>query len=631
MRSDGFGSPWLRRLGVVALDMLVIAGSLSLAFWLRFDVGMPPHIIVILLWSLPLAAGLKGIVFLAYHLDRLSWKHIGIRELALIAAACLTGSVVFAIGVLILRETGQFDTFPRSVLGIDFALSVLAISGLRLSRRLADHIAGRSQRQEHPPSKKAVIVGAGNAGAQLARAIQEEPTPPYLIVGFVDDNPRKHGAMVRGIPVLGPRSRLPQIAQKLEADSLLIAIPSARAATVRETVELAKGIGLQDIKIVPNLSELYTGRVTAAELRKLEPADVLQRDEIEIDPEPIRGFVAGRTALVTGAAGSIGSELCRQLLRFGVRRLTAVDFNETGLFDLDFELHKLFPAAEVELVVADVRDRGLISARIREAAPDVVYHAAAYKHVPMMEAFPAEAVKANVEGTRNVFSAACDAACEAFVLISTDKAVRPTSVMGASKRVAEMLVGAPCEAPTRSLAVRFGNVLGSRGSVLHTFRSQIEARQAVTVTHPEMERYFMVTSEAVQLVLLAGAVGRKGQVLVLDMGHPVKIVDLARDMIRFYGLEPDVDIPVVFSGVRPGEKLFEELLASEDATDRTEFDGLLVARLCAPEADLMERIEELIAAAHDGDQKQVLAQLAELVPQYTPSAEAAHAASSRPA
>jgi FlaA1/EpsC-like NDP-sugar epimerase len=422
--------------------------------------------------------------------------------------------------------------------------------------------------------------------------------------------------LLQGVRVLGSRKQLGAIVKSRSVRAVLIAMPSAQPGVIQETVTLARAAAVPDVKILPFLSELYAGRVSAADLRTLEPADVLHREEVRVDAAPIRAFLEGECVLVTGAAGSIGSELCRQILRFGVKRLVALDFDETGLFHLESELRHRFPEQEVEVVVGDVRDAAGIDALVARVRPDVVYHAAAYKHVPMMERFPAQAIKTNVEGTRNVLESSCRAGCKAFVLISTDKAVNPTSVMGASKRVAEILVRSCQSASTRCLAVRFGNVLGSRGSVLRTFQGQVERRQAVTVTHPDMVRYFMLTSEAVQLVLQASAVGAGGQVFVLDMGRPVKILDLARDVIRFYGLEPDVDIPIVYTGIRPGEKLFEELLTAEEGTERTEYERLLVARLEEPCAGWRGQLDRLVRAAHAEDEGQVRAALADLVPTH---------------
>ncbi|MDD5646605.1 MAG: nucleoside-diphosphate sugar epimerase/dehydratase [Candidatus Bipolaricaulis sp.] len=607
---------WIRRTGVVLLDAAIVSASLVLAFWLRFDGAIPAAFVPILVACIPVTVITKMIVFVALRVDRLSWKHVGVDELVLVFIACAAGSTVFALAALALRELGVFGAFPRSVLGIDFPISFLAVGGVRLSRRLIDRIAHRSSRRGAASERRAVIVGAGDAGAQLVRALQEDADRPYRIVGFLDDNPRKVGAVVHGVPVLGPRSELSTVLRKHGVTTILIAMPSASGTAIRDTVSEARRLGIEDIQIVPGLPELYTGRVTGAELRRLEPTDVLQREEVLIGAEPIQSFLGGRSVLVTGAAGSIGSELCRQVLRFGASHLAAVDFDETGLFDLENELRRRFPNASFDVAMGDVRDERQMRALLARCSPDVVYHAAAYKHVPMMEAFPAEAIKTNVLGTRNVLEAARAAECAAFVLISTDKAVNPSSVMGASKRVAEMLVREGSGGATRCLAVRFGNVLGSRGSVLQTFQHQVENRRPVTVTHPDMERYFMVTAEAVQLVLQASAVGEAGQVLVLDMGKPVRIVDLARDVIRFYGLEPDVDVPIVFSGIRPGEKLFEELLSAEDGTEATEHARLLVARLQEPSSGWNRELDELVHAATAGDDDGVIERLKRLVPTY---------------
>jgi FlaA1/EpsC-like NDP-sugar epimerase len=510
------------------------------------------------------------------------------------------------------------DSFPRSVFGIDFALSLLAVGGLPFSRRAAAKWVSRPSGRRDGGERRALIIGAGDAGAQLVRALQQQRVLPYAIVGFLDDDPHKQGAVLRGVPILGPRDQMAGFAAKLGASAVLIAMPSAPRTMVRETVALARQSGIEDIRILPSLAELYTGRITATELRKLEPADVLQREEVEIDAAPIRRFLGGKCILVSGGAGSIGSELCRQILRFGASRLIAVDFDETGLFDLQADLQSRFPGAAVAVVVADVRNREQMLAVLERERPSVVYHAAAYKHVPMMESYPCEAVKTNVEGTRNVLDAARAVGCGTFVLISTDKAVDPSSVMGASKRVAEMLLRDGDSAGTRALAVRFGNVLGSRGSVLRTFQTQVEARQPVTVTHADMERYFMVTAEAVLLVLQASVIGQAGQVIVLDMGEPIRIVDLARDVIRFYGLEPDVDVPIVFTGTRPGEKLREDLLTAEDGTDKTSHPRLLVARLRATAEGWTEGLADLLPAAHADDDDAVRACLHRLVPTYRP-------------
>jgi FlaA1/EpsC-like NDP-sugar epimerase len=344
------------------------------------------------------------------------------------------------------------------------------------------------------------------------------------------------------------------------------------------------------------LSELYTGELRVSDMREVRPEDILPREPASVDLRAVDRFLRGKKVLVTGAAGSIGSELCRQILRFSPAQLLAVDFDETGLFNLELDLFKLFPKADVQVIVADIRDRAKMWSVFHRESPDLVFHAAAYKHVPMMENYPEEAVKTNIFGTQVVVQTACRVGVEAFVLISTDKAVNPVSMMGMSKRVAEMTTLAVGQGTsTRCMAVRFGNVLGSRGSVIPTFLEQIRRGGPVTVTHPDMKRYFMTTSEAVLLVLQAATVGNGGEVFVLDMGEPVKILDIAKDLIRFHGLEPDEDIPIVFTGIRPGEKLFEELLTAEEGTQATRYEQIFVAKMNGelPSEVLQAKLHEL--------------------------------------
>ncbi len=598
-------------------DLLVVLVSMALAYWLRFEFSIPPAQLDMFWRALLLAAAIKMPIFLALRVYRFSWRNIGLGELAHTALACLLGSVTLTAltGTLAALEWAMLrvaapQSVPRSVLAIDFALCLLGVLGVRISQRLFRQTFSSTKRR----GRRALVIGAGDAGSELVRALEMDET--YAVVGLLDDDLCKQGETVRGISVLGTRASLPHEIARREAVSVLIAMPSAPPEVVRETIEMARDAGISEIKIIPPLAELYTGIVTTAALRDVAPEDVLRRAPVQVDTEAIEGHVRRQTVLVTGAAGSIGAELCRQLLRFGAQRLVALDFNETDLFYLLGELEQRFPGCDVQGVVGDVRDEAQISRVLEAERPWVVYHAAAYKHVPMMESFPCEAVKTNVQGTRNVLSATCRAGADALVLISTDKAVHPTSVMGTSKRIAELLVCSQPASTTRCLTVRFGNVLGSRGSVLKTFQDQVVARQPVTVTHPDMTRFFMITSEAVQLVLQAGVIGASGQVLVLDMGHPVRIVNLAEDVIRFYGLTPHEDLPIVFTGMRPGEKLYEELFTADEGAQTTAHERLTVARLTAPPTDWWDALEELIHAANAGEHKNVLSLLHRLVPEY---------------
>lgn len=611
---------WLRRVAVLLFDGLVVSSLFSLSFWIRFDGDIPELFLAVMLRTLPMAFAVKVAVFALLRVDRISWRYVGRRDFGILVAACGIGSIVLVADVLILRAANVLPAFPRSVLGIDFALCLLAVGGARFLDMMV-HDFVRTIGRPAGSRLRAVIIGAGDAGVQLARALSEETTSRYRLVGFLDDDSRKHGRTFRGVRVLGPRSELPRIAEEKGISSVLIAMPSALRNVIRETVEIARSGGVRDIRIIPHLSELYSGTIGVSDLRSLEPGDVLQRHQVTIDHEPIRSFLGHKAVLVTGAAGSIGSELCRLIVRYGADRLIAHDTNETGLFDLEEELLQHAPRSEVEIVLGDIRDSGAVGDLFERTSPNVVYHAAAYKHVPLMERFPSEAVKTNVIGTRNVVDAASATGCEAMIQISTDKAVNPASVLGASKRVAEMIIREQPKGRTRCMAVRFGNVLGSRGSVLRTFQKQVEQRRSVTVTDSRMRRFFMVATEAAQLVLQASAVGAHGQVLLLDMGDLVRVADLASDVIRFYGLEPDIDIPIVYTGIRPGEKLVEELLTEEEGTMQTEYQHLRVARIEAPPDGWREMLAPLVAAAQARSDAEVVRWLRELVPAYARSSQ----------
>ena len=596
----------------VGMDALIVVLAMLLAYLLRFEFTIPPDRMATLWRSLVLVLGLKIPILLMFPVYRYSWRSIGLRELSLTGLACLTSSGAVATLELMIRDIHSWVSIPRSILVIDFGICLLAMLGVRIVRRLIIDTWSRSRKR----GKKTLVIGAGEAGVELIRALEQDDA--YAVVGLLDDDPAKKGLWVRGVRVGGSRADFAREKERLQVVCVLIAMPSAPAHVIRDTIDVVRQEGIEEIKIIPRLSELYSGIVTTSVLRDVRPADVLQRDPVHVDSKGITGYVSGRTVLVTGASGSIGSELCRQALGFGAVRLVALDFNETGLFYLEADLRQRFPDRDIQVMVGDVRDAEQMSRILEREKPRVVYHAAAYKHVPMMEAFPCEAIKTNVRGTRNVLHAACAAGVDAFVLISTDKAVNPTSVMGVSKRIAELVVRRQEKGKTRCLAVRFGNVLGSRGSVLKTFQDQVEARRPITLTHPDMERFFMVISEAVQLVLQASVIGQSGQVLVLDMGKPVRILDLARDVIRFYGLEPDVDLPIIHTGIRPGEKLYEELFTEEEGAEKTAHERLTIAHLENPSDEWNAALGQLEQAALNEQSEDVRRLLRVIVPRYTP-------------
>lgn len=610
---------WAQVAAFGVADAALLALSLYLSFLLRFDGEIPAYQLVLLSRAIPLALAVKIPVLATFRLYRFRWASVGMDELYNVVLATGAGSLALAALVLLLGSSLAFSGFPRSALGIDLALTLLFVGGLRIGKRF---VLQAVSPQRTRPGRKTLVVGAGEAGEKLVRAILAEERAGISPVGFLDDDPRKQGILLHGVPVLGPRRKIAEIVHRTGAESVIIAMPSASPRAIRETVNLIRAAGVKDLRILPFLAELYSGDVRVAEVREVAPEDLLRREPVSLDAHAIEGFLKGKRVLVTGAAGSIGSELSRQALRYGAEELVALDIDETGLFNLERDLARRLPGRRVSILVGDVRDPERVRRAFAAARPQVVFHAAAYKHVPMMESFPAEAVKTNVFGTETVAREARRSQAESFVFISTDKAVNPKGVMGATKRVGEHVTRAlGAGSRTRCMAVRFGNVLGSRGSVLPTFEDQIRHGGPVTVTHPDMRRYFMTTAEAVGLVLQAAAMGEGGEVFVLDMGEPVRILDLARELIRFHNLEPDRDVPIVFTGIRPGEKLSEELLTAEEGTTVTSHARVLVANLGRPwsSEDVNRALASLHAVAHTGAREAVVAALVALVPTYCPS------------
>ncbi|MGQ9860252.1 MAG: SDR family NAD(P)-dependent oxidoreductase [Thermodesulfobacteriota bacterium] len=550
-----------------------------------------------------------------------SWGLFGLREAIQLGSAILASCAVFGGLMMWLRHWPPFAGFPRSVLLIDFVLTISLLAGLRISKRVAKEVILRRNGNKGR-KKKILIVGAGEAGVQVCKEMFHHPKSEYKPVGFIDDDPAKKGLSIQGVSVIGGREKIPEVLEAVEVDDILIAIPSAGSKEIRRIVETIRKSGWKsDVKILPGLLSLFNGKVSITDIEDIQIEDLLGRGKIEVDFGMIRPFVQGKRILITGAGGSIGSELVRTSLRFGPERVVAVDIDETELFNLEQVIgtsNSMFVK-----VIADIRDEKKISSLFEEVRPQIVIHSAAYKHVPLLEEFPEEAVKTNIHGTKILAEQALAQKVEKFVNISTDKAINPTSVMGASKRAGEeMLRVMNSRGKTKFISVRFGNVLGSRGSVIPLFKQQLKRGGPVTVTHPEMKRYFMAVSEAVLLVLAAAAMGEGGESFVLDMGEPIKIDDLARDMIRLTGKEPDVDIRIVYTGVRPGEKLVEELLGGEEGSETTAVRKIFRARnhKCHDEKELMDKIEKLIRICHERCEKEaILGLLKEIVPTYKPN------------
>ncbi|HEX9118573.1 MAG TPA: nucleoside-diphosphate sugar epimerase/dehydratase, partial [Anaerolineae bacterium] len=568
----------------------------------------------------------KPPVFYFFGLYRRMWRYASTRDLVTIAAATLAGSALATLAVYSLGPAvWTFTSLPRSIPYLDWLVSLVLVGGIRLSVKL---VADASLRRywhaafgdgAQPAIKRVLVMGAGDAGAMIVREMQANPGVGFLPVGLLDDNPVKLGKTIYGVPVQGTRDDIPRLAEEEQVDEVIIAMPTAPGLAIREIVTLCRAAGVA-CRTIPGIYELICGQVSISQVREVRIEDLLRRDPVRIDGDQTGHYLADRVVLVTGAGGSIGSELCRQIAQYHPRRLLLLGHGENSIHLSLGELRNRFPQLAVEPLIADVRDPERMTEIIARFRPEVIFHAAAHKHVPLMELNVAEAIMNNVVGIRNLLQAAEAGGVARFVLISSDKAVSPTSVMGATKRIAELLVQDAARRTGRAyVAVRFGNVLGSRGSVVPLFQEQIAAGGPVTVTHPDMQRFFMTIPEAVQLVIEAAAVGEGGEVFVLDMGEPVRVVDLATDLIRLSGLTPGRDIEITFTGVRPAEKLNECLFAEGEAPHPTRYDKILVAngRHAWDSEWLHRRLETLEAAARAGDPAAIYTGIQQLVPEYT--------------
>ncbi|HEY4304178.1 MAG TPA: nucleoside-diphosphate sugar epimerase/dehydratase [Gemmatimonadaceae bacterium] len=572
--------------------------------------------------SLPI----KIAIFYRIGIYRRLWRYASIADLEILLVAFGLGGVVsFVVGMFVLPGLQiTASRIPISILLCDTALTGAAVSLPRLLLRVVARryrARGVSDRRRQlrlaEDSTRVLVAGAGAAGGAIVKELLENPHLGLVPVGFMDDDPIKQGHQLHGVPVLGPISALDALVRAYSVSEVIIALPSAGGRVIREIVQASSAVGVRN-RTMPSLSSILSGRMVMSALRPIEIQDLLRRDPIETNLDQVGALVTNRTVLVTGAGGSIGSELCRQLAQLRPARIVAVGRGENSIFELVQELNAKFPGLPVKPAIVDVRDEIRLRAVFEDVLPYSVFHAAAHKHVPLMEASIDEAILNNVLGTRNVAELSAEYDVEHLVLISTDKAVRPTSVMGATKRVAEETLCCVAERTGKPyVSVRFGNVLGSRGSVVPTFLKQIAAGGPITVTHPEMRRYFMTIPEAVQLVLQAAALGRGGEVFVLDMGEPVKIAELAEDLIRLSGLEVGRDIDVCFTGIRPGEKLYEELFFGVGDAMPTGHPKILRARDGNPSIEVEGHVNSLIAAARQRKSPEELRRhLRILVPGY---------------
>jgi FlaA1/EpsC-like NDP-sugar epimerase/lipopolysaccharide/colanic/teichoic acid biosynthesis glycosyltransferase len=604
---------WLHRPLVWFAQIAIFGACGTGAFLLRFDFEIPRWESDHFAWALSVWLSVKPIIFRLARLDRCWWRFVSVRDIIGIALGNLFASAATAVPIRLLAPPG----FPRSIFVLDFVLCFLAVAGLRVMIRMALETAALGSKIG--PTKRTLIYGAGGAGIALLQEIRRNRCLSYAVVGFVDDNPQKLGRSIHGARVLGDGAQLAMLATRHAIEMVLIAIPSASGIEMTQILHHCHSAGISH-KTVPGLGEIIENSSLIRQIRDVAVTDLLGRSPAHLDRELICARYEGQVVLVTGAAGSIGSELCRQIARFQPRLIVGLDIGETALFHLEREMRQLFYAVPFSPVVGSVQDPLRVGEVLRRHSPMAVFHAAAYKHVPMMETHIFEAVKNNVFGTLNVAILASQYGVQDFVMISTDKAVHPTSIMGVTKRVAEIAVTALQDGRTKNVCVRFGNVLGSNGSVVSIFKQQIAAGGPVTVTHPEMRRYFMTIPEAAQLVLQASTIGTGGEILVLEMGEPVRIVDLARNLILLSGFRPEKDIAIEFTGVRPGEKLFEELNGYDEQIRPTHHEKIKVfTGQSIATSELRLHLQALGEICEAQDVGRLLLELKEIVPDYNPS------------
>lgn len=552
-------------------DIALVVAAFVLGVYLRFDLNVPAFWLSRMNSILLPAAIIHIFIFYLFGLYRRVWRYTGINDLFLISAAVSVGT--FSTFIF----STFFEPIPRSSYIIAWFLLILFISGIRLALRvLLDYL---SRPKSKGKKKKALIIGAGEAGVLVARELKRHSSNLLIkVIGFIDDDPAKQNQIIHGLPVLGNRKMISEVVDKKQIDEVVIAMPSAPYSVLQEVVVLCEGLDLK-IKTVPGIYEILDGNIKFNTLKEVGIEDLLRRPPVKLDLLSIAAYLSGLTVLVSGAGGSIGSELCRQIAKLGPEKLILVDHDENAIFYINNELRQNIPRVDYYPLVCDVKDYHALETIIRQHRPSVIFHAAAHKHVPLMEINVEEAVRNNIMGSKNIIDLAEKHAVKKFVFISTDKAVNPSSVMGATKRVVEIYLQKKAKDCNKCVfsSVRFGNVLGSQGSVVLLFKEQIARGGPVTVTHPDMKRYFMTIPEAVQLVIQAGAMCKGGEIFVLDMGEPVNIVDMARDMIILSGLKPEKDIKIEYSGLRPGEKLYEELFSERENFALTRHERIYIA------------------------------------------------------
>jgi FlaA1/EpsC-like NDP-sugar epimerase len=613
---------------VILTDVFIFIGSLFISYLIRFEFSFTQinieQIYGLLLWMVPL----KFTIFLFIGLYHGMWRYTSVGDFWLLARACFLSTILVMVIVLIIN---RFEGYSRSVFVADGIITFLMTGGMRIFIRSFYALHGNQMAGIYSSAgtrlTRVLIIGAGDAGEKILREIMDNNTLHYQVAGFIDDDAEKQGRTIHGIKVLGNVERLPKILKRESIQQTLIAVPSAKGDQIRRIVDACQKCNIS-YKILPGIGELIDGRVSVKLLRDISYEDLLGRAPVHLNIKGIRNYLDGKTVLITGCGGSIGSELCRQVVKYQPRNLILLDSSESNLFNIQMEMQNENYCRHCEAILAQVQNENLMNSVFEKYKRDVVFHAAAYKHVPMMEKNPWQAVFNNIIGSRVVMEMAIKHHVDRFVLVSTDKAVRPANVMGTSKRVTELIMQCQQGNGTRLMAVRFGNVVGSSGSVIPLFRRQIEQGGPVTVTHPEVNRFFMTIPEASQMILQAGAMGEGGEIFILRMGTPVKIADMARDLIRLSGKEPDVDIKIAYTGLREGEKLYEELITVGEDILSTGHEKVMVLRSnnCFNGAKnpqearkhLYHALDELTKIALRQDAKGIKIKLKEIVPEYTP-------------
>jgi FlaA1/EpsC-like NDP-sugar epimerase len=616
---------------ILAVDLVLFGLSHLLAYLMRFDFLLKPTSVNNMLALMPMIIVFKALVFWFFGLYRGMWRYTSLSDLSRLFKACIFSGLCIFFSLMIVY---RFKGFSRAVFILDTVLTFILCVGFRVGIRVAyQHFHSKIKTGKRFKSwfrangKATLIIGAGDAGEKTLRELYDNPRLSLKVIGFIDDDPRKQGRTIHDIPVLGSVNDLSTVVNDCKVLEILIALPSATGEQMRHIVETCEASGIR-YRTLPSLGELIDGKVSVKTLRDVSYADLLGRSQVHVDVPEIEEYIKNRCVLVTGAGGSIGSELCRQIIKFHPELLVLVDSSETNLYNIQMELKHQATFQNYITVLGNLGDFSLLDQVFKGYKPETVFHAAAYKHVPMLQRNPWQAVANNVKGTQNAMEASIVHKVKTFVLVSTDKAVRPTNVMGASKRICELLMLKYQESGTKMMGVRFGNVVGSSGSVIPLFRSQIARGGPVTVTHPDITRFFMTIPEAARLILQAGALGKGGEIFVLEMGTPVKIANLARDLIRLSGKEPDQDIEIIYSGLRSGEKLYEELITQEEGIAKTPHEKIMVLKTDRAPYGILnwklyqrwldEQLKRLYESADAHDTTAIVENLKEIVPEYTP-------------